>query len=346
MPISKSTSIYLNLVRWFSAAGVVLYHLQIGKFGPEWLLRYFPTNGHGFVTVFFVISGFVVSMAAEQKTAIQFAIDRSARIYIVAIPALLMSIALSLSFHSAGQGSETISDATSNFLLNVVFLGQSWSLNLFPPLNSPYWSLSYEVMYYLAFGCFVYARGIQRWLLAGLIGCLAGPKILVLFPCWLAGVAAYKSRNGALATQKNGWLAAIGAPLFLAICVFLGLKAFLNELSDKIAFHSTTSEAFLKSWLLAALYAIHLWGICQIKISFPTLIGKLSSKLAGMSYSLYLSHFPIIYTIAFLAADRTTIGFLCIELTAVFIGCYIFSRLTEAHTKAVRDRIGAMIERG
>jgi len=34
------------------------------------------------------------------------------------------------------------------FLLNAVFLCQSWSLNLSPYLDGPYWSLAYEVFYY------------------------------------------------------------------------------------------------------------------------------------------------------------------------------------------------------
>jgi peptidoglycan/LPS O-acetylase OafA/YrhL len=339
MPISKSTSIYLNLVRWVSATAVVLYHLRVGNFGPSWLIQYFPSNGHGFVTIFFVVSGFVISMAAEQKTALQFTIDRSARIYIVAIPALLISLILSIFFADLAHDDQAVNSPLSTLFLNATFLSQSWSVTRYPFQNAPYWSLSYEVMYYLAFGCFVYAKGPLRWTLITLVCFLAGPKILALFPCWLMGVAAYKLRNFANATPTAGLVVAFGTPIFLAICVSLGLKNVLNELSDRVAFQATTSEAFIKSWLLAAAFAIHLWGICQIKIAFPKFIETISSKLAAMSYSLYLVHFPIIFTIAILIGNTSTIGFLSIMLIAVFAGCYFFSRLTEANTKRLRTVI-------
>jgi peptidoglycan/LPS O-acetylase OafA/YrhL len=89
-PISASTSTYLNLLRGLAATAVVLFHYQDKHFGPDWLTRYFPSNGKGYVMIFFVISGFVISMTAEKLTAKAFAIDRAVRIYIVAIPVLML----------------------------------------------------------------------------------------------------------------------------------------------------------------------------------------------------------------------------------------------------------------
>src|SRR5258708_23735031 len=173
MTISKTTSTYLNLVRWFAASAVVLYHFQEKHFGPDSVTRFFPSSGHGYVIVFFVISGFVISMAAEQKTAIEFVIDRSVRIYIVAIPVLIIAVLLSIYFPGASPDySKAFDKPVLTFALNAAFLSQSWALEYFPFLDGPYWSLSYEVIYYIIFAFFIYTKGQLRWLLVSL-PCLA-----------------------------------------------------------------------------------------------------------------------------------------------------------------------------
>src|SRR6185503_3394828 len=87
--ISETTSTYLNVLRFLTATGVVLFHFRDKDFGPAWLTSFFPSQGQSFVIVFFVLSGFFVTMLAEQKSLGEFALDRMIRIYIVALPVLL-----------------------------------------------------------------------------------------------------------------------------------------------------------------------------------------------------------------------------------------------------------------
>src|SRR6266704_3397896 len=236
MGISKTASIYLNLVRFLTASAVVLYHFQDKHFGPESITSHFPSNGRGYVIVFFVISGFVISMAAEQKGSVEFAIDRSIRIYTVALPVLIIVAFLSIYFPTASdEYNYAVNKPIQTFALNVTFLSQSWSLQYYPFLDGPYWSLSYEVMYYLIFAFFTYANGSWRWPLVIVASAVAGPKILALFPCWLAGVVAYKFRK-ARAGPAIGWAVVILAPLVLISAFQFGLKDLANDLSDKVSF--------------------------------------------------------------------------------------------------------------
>jgi peptidoglycan/LPS O-acetylase OafA/YrhL len=347
MPISRATSTYLNLIRWLAASAVVFFHFQNKNFGPEWLTRYFPSNGHGYVIIFFVISGFVVSMVAEKKSATKFIIDRALRIYIVAIPVLLISTILSRYFESAStEYKEALTHPVLTFLLNATFLSESWTLSYPPFLDGQYWSLSYEVMYYLIFGLFVYTRGLLRWISSVLACAIAGPKIMVLFPCWLAGVVAYKYRNKFQAGTTTGWAVAIGAPLILITVFILGFKGVANELSNRFEFiHNTRSEGFVRSWIVAAAFAIHLWGICQVRIAFPVLVETAAHKLADMSYSLYLIHLPIIYMLAFWLGNERSFTFVVIAVPVVFSVSYFFSRATEANRWKLRSLIESAFSR-
>jgi peptidoglycan/LPS O-acetylase OafA/YrhL len=348
MPISKSTSTYLDLVRWVAASAVVLFHFQDHHFGPAWLTRYFPSNGQGYVMVFFVISGFLISMAAEQKTALEFSIDRSIRIYIVAIPVLMITMALAMFFPHADLGyREAVGHPLLTFFLNASFLCQSWSLSSTPYLDAPYWSLAYEVMYYLIFGAFIYSGRVTRWVITTLLCIVAGPKILVLMPCWLAGVATYKFRCSFIHSKVLGWFAVIAGPAILIIMFPLGLKTWANEISMRFSYlNYTPSEGFVRNWFVAIAVAIHLWGICRISIKFPAIFERAARKLAGMSYSLYLLHLPVITMIAYWWGEKNSLGFILAAIPIVYIVCFLFSKVTEDRRHSFRAWLERKVDLG
>jgi peptidoglycan/LPS O-acetylase OafA/YrhL len=331
MPISKTFSTYLDLLRWFAASAVVLYHFQDHHFGPDWLTRHFPSNGNGYVMVFFVISGFVIAMTAERKTIAEFAIDRSIRIYIVALPVLVITALLAFFFPNVSDRfPDAIERPTTTLFLNAAFLCQSWSLHCEPYLDEPYWSLHYEVAYYAIFGACFYATGPVRWLIVAVLCAIAGPKILILMPCWLAGVAAYRFRNIG-AHPRSALFAGIGVPAALVLLLALGFKDWAHQLSMKVPFVLyTPSEGFIRAWIVAAAVAIHLWGASRLSITIPAFVQRIARHLAGMSYSLYLLHLPVLYMTYYLWGDNSSAGFVLAALAFVFSLCYAFSLLTEA----------------
>jgi peptidoglycan/LPS O-acetylase OafA/YrhL len=81
------------------------------------------------VIVFFVISGFVIAMTAENRTLFEFAIDRTVRIYIVAAPILVITTVLATMFPEASDHFRPATEQPipTNFL-SVTFLCQSWWL--------------------------------------------------------------------------------------------------------------------------------------------------------------------------------------------------------------------------
>jgi peptidoglycan/LPS O-acetylase OafA/YrhL len=344
MGISQSTSAYLNALRGLSATAVVFFHFRDKNFGPEWLTRVFPANGRGWVIVFFVLSGFVVSMLAEQKIAGEFAKDRAIRIYLVALPILLLSFLLSIFFPSMGppEYAKALAAPLLTYGLSAVFLSQSWSLDLLPFLDGPYWSLSYEVMYYLIFGLVFYGKGLPRIVTTIVAILLAGPKVMALFPCWLAGVAAYRMRGHKQASRPVGWVIWAGAPILLILLFNVGLKDFANSFNY---FEGTMSDGFVRSWFVAIAIAINIWAACQIDFHFPASFIVAAKGLAGMSFSLYLIHLPVLYILAAIAPDKSTLGFVCAALPTIFLASYGFAFLTEERRKPALRVIAGLFKR-
>lgn len=118
---------------------------------------------------FFVLSGFVIAYVADtrEQTAKQYFISRAARIYSVAIPALIITFLLDAvgrsvnpplynpSWHYVWDG------RWLQFLQAITFTNQLWFNNLPPGSDFPYWSLGYEVWYYIIFGAVLFLS--KRW---------------------------------------------------------------------------------------------------------------------------------------------------------------------------------------
>jgi hypothetical protein len=82
--------------------------------------------------------------------------------------------------------------------------------------HSPFWSLGYEFWYYMLYAAACFVPGPGRKCSAVLLPCLiCGPKILLLMPVWLLGVAAY----GVTCRVRLGWPAALA----LAVATSAGL---------------------------------------------------------------------------------------------------------------------------
>jgi peptidoglycan/LPS O-acetylase OafA/YrhL len=137
----------LTFTRFLAAMAVVVYHY--GKtssiFSGETmttLLKY----GNSAVSYFFILSGFVMIIAyGNQRTKLDkltYYISRIARLYPIYILALF-AVALIALQSSAGLNVQA-------FLLHIMLL-QSWFPNDVLTLNTPGWSLSVEVFFYLLF---------------------------------------------------------------------------------------------------------------------------------------------------------------------------------------------------
>jgi peptidoglycan/LPS O-acetylase OafA/YrhL len=70
-----------------------------------------------------------------------------------------------------------------SYPLGLAFLGEVWGAYLVPGTNGPYWSLGFEVPYYLMFGHFCFGRSLWNWIGIGLLLILFGPNIARCLSC-------------------------------------------------------------------------------------------------------------------------------------------------------------------
>jgi len=299
-PMPASLSLYLDLVRFLAAVAVLLFHLW-----PTWFPGFpLPWPGHAAVIVFFVLSGYMIAHAAHQPgaTAASFVQHRAARILSVALPALLLSVAIAplagiAPIHSSGEMQFDAAAFWGRIAASLLFTGQSWSLALTPPYNPPYWSLCYEVWYYVMYGIWMFAPARWRWPALLLAALIAGPKILLLAPVWLLGVLTWHAR-GRLPERA-------AVPVFFG-CMLSGLLLFWFDvgvlLRDRMLVHWPQlsgllheSALFLGDYLLGIAVAGNFLGAAALGQRMRPLfrLDQAIRLAASYTFSIYLYHMPL-----------------------------------------------------
>ena len=298
--MNRATSLYLDLARFIAALVVFGGHVSGQRLtgGLFWQFGLYMSHA---VTVFFVLSGFVIRYATDQRetTAHAYGISRAARIYSVALPALAATFVLDSighhihpDYYSARWGYESTGQPLS-YLLCLTFLNQIWFLHADPGSDLPYWSLGYEVWYYVIFGVFLFHAGKWRWLALGGLLIFVGPKIVSMLPLWLFGVAAYNVCARRKITCAGGLALWAGS---LALWIGYELWAQDNGRWMTPLFAVLRREELPQDFLVAFLFAINLIGFHAAADWLGPLLAPFARPirwLAGATFTLYLLHLPI-----------------------------------------------------
>lgn len=351
-------SLYLDLLRLLAAMEVVAFHLgtfpllAVGR--DSW-----NAYGHEAVTVFFVLSGFVIRHAAGKDGASlrSFAIGRISRVYSVAIPCLV----LTLLFDWIGRAQlpdlykGLMVDGSPLALLAIggLMLNEAWSSNLMLS-NIPYWSISYEFWYYWLFAALFFLRGWQRWLFALLVMAIAGPNILAMAPIWAMGWWAYRWRDGRPVSSWAGWL------LFLQpVAVFAAYAHFdwvywnRQLLAPILGFREwhvgmSFSRFVLSDTLLGASIAVHLLGA---RAMGPVLLRVLQGaggairQAAGHSFTLYLLHQPALLVMGAIAVPYCPPSWRgWVVAAGMLVIVWLVSKLTETQRHRLNRPVGIAID--
>ena len=319
--MSPGFSAYLNILRFSSALVVFAHHASYERFDGSWI-AWLGGYGHEAVMVFFVLSGFVIAYVVDtkEKDAGTYFSARFSRLYSVALPAIALTFFLDYLGMSLQPG--VYADAASNSVwdwLCLLFLNQVWAFEVYPGTNLPYWSLSYEFLYYVLFGVFMFSR--RPWLHCTLLALLIGPKIMLLLPAWLLGVLAYQqcrkpfSRNPALYLCFFG----LAWALVLAIGKIGNLYItwrWYSVLPAEVSSLLGHSSAFVSDIAIAAGVAMHLVGAAQLMRQWqpPAATCGRIQKISDATFTVYLTHYPALYFFTALSV------FLFEQRIGVFIG--------------------------
>jgi len=343
--MNKELSTYLDLLRIGAAGTVFLGHLSWMAVSGGFLWQAQP-YGHSAVMVFFVLSGFVISYAADvkERTLFDFSTARLGRLYSVVLPAILLTLVcdqIGTSHNPGLYDMERQTDVAWRLLLGALFLTQSWGhLSLLS--NEPYWSLPYEFWYYAIFAAIIFLKGWAR--IAALAACcaFAGPAILLMSPIWAAGALAYRlTKRASLGKQAARWIWAL-----------TGIAAIAVALKNNAPV--TTSSLFFPaifSWLdfpLGALVAANIYSASFLNFGLSKFHGRVA-KPAGMTFALYLFHLPLLHlTAAYLPADWTApvrgVAQAALVLTAVYFLSFVTEGQKHRWLGAIRRLLGGAPE--
>jgi peptidoglycan/LPS O-acetylase OafA/YrhL len=359
-------------LRWISALAVVLSHVsqdilskpnyspQINRFPDKLQMKdiFRPDGfGHAAVVVFFVLSGFLVGgklieLWHSDNLRLdwwRFFVDRVARIFTVLWPAALFTalILVALIFlapdapfvRQGGWAYDLTAPLTSDLSLKK-WLGVITVTNelLVPTItvNGPLWSLSYEWSYYMLALAAVLA--LRSYSSPGALAIIAYGAVLLLLALhnqpdvlfagisWLAGWVARMAFDRNL---MRGWILQALGPLLVVTILIVDHR---HPLPDPVL-----------GIALAVMIAHPRW-------TDFTFAARTGTKLANFSYSLYLTHFPVLLA---LMAVLNAIGLLpkplphtlrsgaiAAAMTLIIILCArCFAWLTEDRTIAVRKFI-------
>jgi peptidoglycan/LPS O-acetylase OafA/YrhL len=292
-------SLYLDLVRFAAALVVVLSHAWLVLF-PGYPLHW---PGPAAVIAFFVLSGFVIAYVTDTKrsTLADYTLDRLSRLWSVALPALGFGLVLgqfadrSVFMPELGNASAVLHTAE-----NAVFLAQTWFLDLAPPLNGPFWSLNYEAWFYAIFGAWIYLSRSSRAWVAGVLAIIAGPKILLLMPCWLLGVLLYRTLGRWRWSERTSVLLWACSLLAAALLVKSTIP---TRLHDAFQTHAPVAASLLAysgypltDYLLAVLMAVNFRAAAYAgrlgRILLP--VARPIRQTASFTLTIYLFHLPLL----------------------------------------------------
>jgi peptidoglycan/LPS O-acetylase OafA/YrhL len=298
--MNREVSTYLDCARVLAAILVVFDHVQVNWAGA-W--HFFVPLGSEAVAVLFVISGFVISYASsERETNMRdYLLSRAARLYSILIPSLLLCLFLDFAgqhfmphyYANNWPPLHSKSEQILEGLYSLTFLGRAWGGlgwalggTAWPGSMVPYWTLPFEVTYYLAFGAARYLRGWRRLLMLVAVCAIAGPASLVFLPLWLIGVVTHRLHLAMMLSVATGRTICV-------VAILLGLIT--NIIANYSGFTFGFSNDVLALW---PYYVAGLWfALLTIGFSFSGVM--ISNKIgwmrwwAGASATLYLAHFPL-----------------------------------------------------
>ena len=302
--MNKNFSIYLDLIRFLAAFLVFLDHIVSQGLYTGALSYYIPQLGRESVIVFFVLSGYVIAYSTDVKrpNVKEYIVARASRIYSVAFPILIIGFALYAA--SAYLEGETplhyqLNKIELYFPFHLLFLGELWSLSESPPWLSTYWSLSYEVWYYILFGTFYFSTKYLKWPLTLLVALLMGYKLIILLPVWVSGVLLYhatKLSNTALISQKIAILGLITTFLLLLIYKYFDIDYFMRSLGNELWpvewMRLGSADRYLADYLITLLVLANFYFAFNAKIPLPK--ENTIKFAASYTFTLYLLHSIII----------------------------------------------------
>lgn len=296
----------LTGLRWFAALAVLLSHNPPGGDTPEWIKNLFG-NGYSGVTLFFVLSGFILTVNYKNTLSRpklgdvgNFYIARFARIYPLYLLILLFVTAFQVQITGASLS------GWWEHLLSI----QAWTYGSVFSWNGPGWSIGVEIFFYALFPAIIL---IINRLIGGISGSICLIIIAISFTTliWLIvshwGLNAHRFLYVFPFSRLGDFVIGIGAA-----GLFLATSAAKKKIEKPMAFLAYGSAALILLLMINPATGTNLQPLSYdllFQLPFVLLILGISLSpnsifakflalkwmlvLGEISYAFYLIHIPL-----------------------------------------------------
>lgn len=375
-PVKPTRFIELDSLRGLAALIVVLHHLRLlwqGDAEPtsaivRSLHSLVSPVGNGAVILFFVLSGFVLSLPAvsgRPQAYLTFVIRRVFRIYLPYLAALAVSVAGAFWLHGIVTRSSWFHLFWSEpvnwhlVLQHVMFIGV-YNTDQF---DNPIWSLIHEMRISLIFPllCAFVLRFKSRWSFVIAFGLTAIAEVIQKPPFLIDWQIAESVHIGGLfvlgiflAKERNSleiwflrWPRRFAAAIIATTVGTLFLYLFVGPGSgDAIEKYLPHFMTFVRHWLIA-LSSGGLMIISMSSASWKRVLHWPPIHFLGeVSYSLYLWHFVVLLYCVHLLYGRLPLGvILCLALVLSIAVSWCSYRWIEKPSMSIGRRLSNLSAR-
>lgn len=346
----------LDYLRFVAAVAVVWAHWtfsginndKIASLDTHTSVAHVTQYGYLGVEVFFMVSGYVILISASGRSARRFAVGRALRLYPAFWVAMLTTAVVTVLWGQESGLRTTIPNVIANLTMVPELLGSA-------PIDGVYWTLVYEVFFYLLVFVLLFVaagehltKAIGVWAAVLLVVALAAPQ-LGAYP-YLDGYFALFCVGGILSEiHRNGpkrW--SVGA--LLCAMAATGIK--VHHVAERQATFALDS---FRPWV--ALVVVALAAMCIASLRLPQVAAlrlPAAAQVGALTYPLYLLHAHIGFiVITQLGTEANRWWLIPLLFVAMLAASWALHRVVEVGMKplwlglflAVIDRPLALLER-
>jgi peptidoglycan/LPS O-acetylase OafA/YrhL len=335
--MKREVSVYLDLFRIVAAFAVLGEHSTDYVGGWIW---HFGAYGAEAVGAFFVLSGFVIAFVSgrREQTAASYTEARALRMYSVVLPIMAITWLVGIIGPHFDPAAFNLGVNFKNdwfdYLRCLTFMHQIWNTDTHFGVNGPFWSLGFEVPYYILFGVAVFVRSpVYRNIALCTLLAFFGPRIVIYFPLWLIGVACYHvvtrvQKVDADEDRRSGFLWLVfWVTTFGGILLLHRLGHAANDylkIYRKFQWSAVYFQTVAYFYGLGLLLAANIGAFAMLPIKWSGLINRFESPirwLAGATFTLYLANLP---TLLFVKAILPPFQNRDLRLTVVLVITIVF----------------------
>jgi len=272
----------LDLIRFFAAMSVVLYHYTARDGFQEFSsLANFTKFGYLGVPLFFLISGYVIALSANNRTAMEFAISRFVRLY----PAFWCGIVFTVLVTGYFAG---VKFEPTTILANATMLNDYINI---PNIDGVYWTLQAELKFYACMFLLIFFGVYERYKIWLTLWVAITVSFLLIGQPFFMGWFISPYYSSFFIGGISFYLLQSKGKSFYNICVLIVsviISSIMAYQQTESYFTEPTELERLSAVIITCSFYLIFWGLITDRLALQG--RKIYITLGALTYPLYLIH--------------------------------------------------------